>query len=162
MRINEVYVDVDLQGDRVEYVELKGPVGEPLAGLFLRLLRGDAGVLYDVAVTSNDAGVIDSTGLWVVGGALAACNTDQTYGLTSWGLDNSSGAVELVKRAGAPELIDVVGYGGLATNEGAPIGLPSDAGVSLGRKTSASESDVTTTDFCVQNFSCGAANNSCL
>lgn len=162
VRINEIYVDRDLSGDRVEYVELIGPAGHPLAHLHLRLLGPNSNVIEDVPVTATDAGVIDSTGLWVIGGALAACNVDQQYGLNDWGMDNSSGAVELVLRSGATEVIDVVGYGALSTAEGPPVALPSGAGNSVGRRVGAADTNSTTADFCAQNDSCGAANNACM
>lgn len=163
MRINEIFVDRDLSGDRVEYVELTGPVGEPLSGLFLRLLGPDAGVLEDVAVTANDAGVIGATGTWVVGGISANGRVDQTYSVNTWGMDNTSGGVELVKRQdGGTELLDTVGYGALQTREGAPLTLPTSAANSLGRKPGSTDTDVNTADFCVQAQSGGAANTTCL
>lgn len=161
MRINEVYVDRDLSGDRVEYVELSGPIGEPLAGLFLKLLGPDGGTLYDLAVTADDAGLIGGTGTWVVGGSLANGRVDQQYSLNTWGLDNSSGGVQLVKRTGAPEIIDTLGYGGVNTIEGPPLTLPTVAGDSLGRRVLTADSNSNTADFCVQNDSCGAPNNVC-
>lgn len=117
-----------------------------------------------VAVTANDAGVIGGTGTWVVGGSLANGRVDEQYSLNTWGLDNTSGGVQLVKRAGAPEIpeiIDTVGYGALTTIEGPPLTLPTAGGDSLGRRVLTADSNSNTADFCVQNNSCGAANSAC-
>lgn len=171
VRINEVYVDRNFSGDRVEYVELSGPVGEPLGALSLRLIGRDGQILEDVRVTTSDAG-IHASGTWVVGAASASGRVDQTYSLANWGLDNDQGAVQLVKDGALPELIDVLGYGPAATpspgdppsatSEGSPAALPSAVDNSLGRRAGAVDTNDNSADFCIQASSGGAANGDCL
>lgn len=169
VRINEIYVGRVGEGDNVEFVELRGPAGQPLYELGLRLIGPDGGVRYDLAVTRSDAGV-NPDGTFVVGGSLAS-NVDETYSIATWGLDGSKGAVQLVKRGATPELIDVLGYGGevgpassepFATSEGTPVMLPTQTGRSLGRVEGAADTNDNTADFCQQNASPGDLNDPCL
>lgn len=166
LRINEIYVDRDLSGDRVEFVELIGPAGDSLAGMHLRLIGEEGDVRYDVPVTTENASV-GANGLWTVGGSVVT-NVDERVGLASWGLDNTAGAVQLVTSENV--LLDVVGYGAhvnapptppTATSEGSVPPLTSGAGRSVGR-TGARDTGDNARDFCEQAMTPGAANGPCL
>ena len=175
VKINEVFVDKNLSGDAVEWVELWAPAGTSLAGLRLRLIYpNDAGVKYELDV-SQDGGTLTGN-YWVVGGILATGGTaDQEYSVSVWGLSDV-GAIQLVKfDNGTRTLLDVVGYGGnavpplpqapTATNETAPFNYGGNSARSFGRKVGDGGIPVDTqdnsSDFCDMNRSFKGANGQC-
>jgi hypothetical protein len=174
VKINEVFVDKNLSGDAVEWIELWAPQGTSLAGLRLRLIyAGDAGVKYEVDV-SQDGGAMAGN-YWVVGGILATGGTaDQEYSIAVWGLSDV-GAIQLVKfDNGNRILLDTVGYGGVvpplpqpptATSEGNPFNYGGNAIRSFGRRVDDAGLPVDTqnnaADFCDMSRSFRGQNGQC-
>jgi hypothetical protein len=169
LRIDEIYVDRDLSGDAVEFVEIAGPTDASLDGLHLRLIDAAGTVKYDVAITTGAK--IGSSGRWVVGGnrtdTYFTGRLDQSVGIASWGLDNTAGAVQLVS---GTTLVDVIGYGAkvagpstppTATYETDAATLPSSAKQSLARK-GGLDTGNNVTDLCAQNGTPGSAGGACL
>ncbi len=175
VRVEEIYVDRDISGDAVEYVELRGPVGTSLETLHLRLVDSTGKVTGEVAISGAGA-IIPASGLWVVGGAsvskiFTAPHVDETVGISKWGLDNTAGSVQLVDVGATTTLLDVLGWGAAipapttapkATSEAAPRPLPTAVGHTLGRRPGAADSNDNTADFCEQNGTPGATNGACL
>jgi hypothetical protein len=177
-RIEEVYADRFLDGDKSEYVEIGAAAGTPLDALRLRLVDANGAVSYDVAV--GDAGAtMPSSGLWVVGAScwttsgFCPAHVDQTYSITTWGLSGDLGAVQLVKvdGAGAYELLDVVAWGGAppapATPptkvvDGSPAPKSDARGHAIGRRPGVATSHDDAIDFCLMSSSAGAPNGACL
>lgn len=171
-RIHEVYLDRDLEGDKVEFIEISGPAGVALDALRLRVINPDGSVKLDLAVA--DAGAtMPANGLWVVGTSFTS-NVDKIYGIGAWGLPSDSGAIQLTRNDGIlQELLDVVGYGALATApaaepkavvEGTVAAVPASGstGKTIGRKSVPGDTNANATDFCVMNATPGAANGGCL
>ncbi|MBI2390715.1 MAG: hypothetical protein HYV09_14090 [Deltaproteobacteria bacterium] len=171
-RIHEAYVDRAIEGDGVEYVEIRAPAGTPIGGLWLRVLDKTGTPYFNLRVA--DAGTnMKSSGYWVVGWEFAD-KSDKGYKLSEWGLPADGGSIQLVRYDGAtPVLIDVVGYGTAPsatstepkkTLEGTAAALPSggSTGKSIGRKSVPGDSDDNATDFCVMSSTPGAANGACL
>jgi hypothetical protein len=177
VRINEIYFDpTDITyGDGAEFVELRGAPGTPVDDLRLRILYGNTGVKYDVAV-GNAGDVIGPSGLWVVGGGsvfkvAGTYRVDHQVSLASWGLDGTSGSVQLVRGA-ARDLVDVVGYGAAisppataptTTLEGAtPVPAPTMDKHAIGRKTGAADSNDNAADFCQMPVTPGYPQAACV
>jgi hypothetical protein len=178
VKINEIFVDKNLSGDAVEWVELWAPPGTSLDNLKLRLIyRGDAGVKYEVDVAPNgtvlDAGARGS--YWVVGGqGVLQGNPNQVYSIAVWGLDEI-GSIQLVKLVNGVRVpIDVVGYGGVvppaaspptATSEGTPFTQGGNPNRSFGRKTNDAglpqDTGDNSADFCDMNTSFRNVNGPC-
>jgi hypothetical protein len=165
LRIDEIYVDLDLSGDAVEFVEIAGPPDTSLDGLHLRLIDPTGKVKYDVAITSGKK--LGSSGRWVVGGNrtdtfFTGGRLDQSVSIASWGLDNTAGAVQLVS---GTTLLDVVGYGAkpappatppTATYETDVAPLPATVKNSLARRGGVDTND-NAADFCAQSGNPGSA-----
>lgn len=172
VRINEVYVDRVVAGDKTEYVELAGAPGTPVGDLYLRLLDRDGNVDLDVNV-GKPGEQIGATGTWVIATSALPSRVDRSVSLASWGLD-VRGAVQLT-RGPSRALVDVVGFtndpdGGVvappatdpkATGEGMPYVLPPGT-TSFGRTAGAADTGDNRADFCTMNPSAGAANGPCL
>lgn len=170
-RIHEVYVDRNLEGDKVEFVEIAAPAGTPLDALWLRVFDKTGALVFNLRVA--DTGVtMKSSGYWVVGTSWTA--PDKTYSLTEWGLPNDGGSIQLNRLDGATNtLIDVVGYGTTPTStsasdpkklvEGTAATLPASGSTNktIGRKSVPGDTDDNATDFCVMTATPGAANGSC-
>lgn len=174
MRIQEVYVDHDGLGDGSEYVELRGAPGTPVDDLTLRVLDGNGSVYADVAV-GDPGDVVGATGTWVVAGGtifnVAATNrVDQTLSISSWGLPNARGAIQLL-RGPSRDLVDVLGYATTAdagapsapatpptaTSEALFVVVPSVAKRALGRLSGAPDTNDNRADFCAMTATPGAA-----
>jgi hypothetical protein len=176
--INEIYVDNYLLGDGAELVELRIPPGTPIDDLRLRLVDRTGAVKYDVAV-ADPGQVVGPGGIWVVGGSQTFKlnvndHVDHVVDLNTWGLDNASGAVQVVR---GTTLLDVVGYstdadaGAIppattpptATVEGRPAIVPADNGTkfakrkSFGRRPGANSND-NRSDFCTMSATPGNEN----
>ncbi len=168
--INEVYVANNGDGDNAEYVELRGTPQTLLGNLKLRLLDSTGQVKYEVSIEAN--AMFPNDGIFAIGGALAL--VDQSVSVANWGLDNTRGAVQLV-RGPNNELLDVVGWakqedaGALpapatppnATVEGKPVVIPTIAGHSFGRKAGAADTNDNSADFCSMEKSASNAQKAC-
>lgn len=160
--ITEIYVDVALQGDDDEWVAIAAAPGTPIGELKLRHFKwaGSSKPLvqkFDLQVAPAGT-LMPSSGYWLVGGYSGP--TDQGYGIASWGLDSSSGSVQLY-RASTLELLDAVGYGDaepaeapsepLVTMQGSAAGMPAPGTTeySIARKPGGTLFD-NSLDFCVQ------------
>jgi len=169
--INEIYVSNTIsEGDNTEYVELRGTPQTALGPLKLRLLDKTGQVKYEVSVDAN--AMFPNDGLYAIGGGLAI--VDQSVSISTWGLDNSRGAVQLV-RATNNELLDVVGWsdtddaGALpppasaptATGEGKPVLIPAIKAHSFGRKTGAADTNDNAADFCAMAKSASNTQKAC-
>jgi len=163
IHITEIYVDVALQGDNVEWVAIAAAPGTPLDDLKLRHFKWESETKpivqkFDLAVAGSGT-VMPSSGYWVVGGFWAP--SDQSYGISSWGLDSSSGMVQLY-RGSNQELLDAVGYGNakptdapsapFMTMEGTAAALPPPGteDFSIARRGAGTWHD-NSLDFCVQD-----------
>lgn len=177
-RINEVYADNAVDGDVAEYVEIAAPPGTPVSDLKLRIVHSDGTVKYEVALGSAGAQV-GASGLWVVGGGqvfkVAAQNrVDNVVAITSWGLDNTRGVIQLVRGA-QRELVDVVGYdrvadaGALgavnpppsASSEGSPAIAPTTTRKAFGRKVGFVDTGNNRVDFCEMDPTPGYPQSAC-
>lgn len=162
INITEIYVDVALKGDSVEWVAIAAAPGTPIGDLKLRHFKWVSSTepivqKFDLAVAPAGT-LMPSSGYWVVGGYGAP--SDQSYGISSWGLDSTSGSVQLY-RASSLELLDAVGYGAaqpvdaptapFMTMEGTAAPLPqwSTTDYSTARKPGGTWHD-DSLDFCVQ------------
>ncbi|MDB4933556.1 MAG: hypothetical protein JWP87_528 [Labilithrix sp.] len=186
VQINEIFVDNAGLGDGAELVELRAAAGTPVDDLKLRLIHADGQVKYEVSVGDPGAKV-GTSGLWVVGGGSdfklnVQSHVDKTVSLSTWGLDNAHGAVQLVR---GTTLLDVVGYTmdadagtlappaspPLATVEGKPATVPAAPpappppakakGLSFGRKTGGADTNDNAADFCTMEASPGFAQKPC-
>jgi hypothetical protein len=181
VQINEMFVDNAGLGDGAEFVELRAAVGTPVDDLKLRIVYSDGKV---TEITAGDPGAkFGASGLWVVGGPQTfklnvQDHVDKTVSITTWGLDNARGAVQVVR---GTTLLDVVGYGTdpdagappaptsppLATFEGSiakvPNGpIPPNKGAAFGRKTGAADTNNNAADFCKMEASPGHEQKPCL
>ncbi|MBN9167462.1 MAG: hypothetical protein BGO98_05690 [Myxococcales bacterium 68-20] len=182
VEINEIYVDIDGLGDGAEFVELRAEPGTPVDDLKLRILDATGAVKYLVNVGEPGAKVSGS-GLWVVGGNQTfklevLDRVDKTVSLSAWGLENTHGAVQLVR---GMQLLDVVGWTkdadagavpppGLppkATAEGTPAMLPTirktsgKPAHSFGRRSGAPDTNDNRADFCSMAASPGYDQKPC-
>lgn len=182
VQINELFVDNDGLGDGAEFVELRAAPGTPVDDLKLRLIYADGQVKYEISVGDPGA-TFPASGLWVVGGGQTfklnvLDHVDRTVSLSTWGLDNAHGAVQVVR---GTTLLDVVGYASTldagtlappasapkATVEGTAALVPAPAsgmnpkGLGLGRKTAASDTNDNATDFCKMEASPGYPQKAC-
>jgi hypothetical protein len=171
-RIHEVYVDRNLEGDKVEFVEIAAPPGTPLENLWLRVLDKTGAPVFNLRVA--DAGkAMTAKGYWVVGTSFSA--SDKPYALSEWGLPNDGGSIQLNRLDGAvTTLVDVVGYGAVPTTtsvsaptrlvEGTGATLPASGstGKTIGRTSMPGDTDDNAKDFCVMTATPGAANVACL
>ncbi len=186
VEISELFVDNDGLGDGAEFVELRAAPGTPADDLKLRLLYADGQVKYEISV--GDPGAkFPASGLWVVGGGSTfklnvLDRVDRIVSLSTWGLDNDRGAVQVVR---GTTLLDVVGYGRdrdagvlappasppLATVEGAiaqvpgapvhPLPPAKAKALSFGRKAAAPDTNNNAVDFCTMEASPGYAQKAC-
>jgi hypothetical protein len=171
VRINELYIaGISGNGDKDEYVELKGAPGTPLDELKLRLIKGDGTVTGEVDVAETAGDVIPATGLWVVGGSLVL-TANRTPPLAVWGLAEDLGSVQLV-RGTAKTVVDIVGYSTdpagtkpalaasapTATYETNPALQPPAGSVAFGRKAGAADTNDNGADFCKMGKSPGLPN----
>jgi len=170
--IHEVYVDRNLEGDKVEFVEIAAPSGAPIDGLWLRVFDKTGAPVFNLRVA--DAGVkMKSSGYWVVGTSWVS--PDKTYSLSEWGLPNDGGSIQLNRLDGATNvLVDVVGFGTAPTSttasdpktlvEGTAAALPGSGSTNktIGRKSVPGDTGNNATDFCVMTATPGAANGACL
>ncbi len=180
--INELFVDNDGLGDGAEFVELRAAPGTPVDDLKLRLIYADGQVKYEVSV--GDPGAkFPASGLWVVGGGQTfklnvLDHVDRIVSLSTWGLDNAHGAVQVVR---GTTLLDVVGYASTldagtlpppvsapkATVEGTAARVPAPAngmnrkGLGLGRQDAAADTNDNAVDFCKMEASPGYVQNAC-
>ena len=163
VRINEVYVDRVVAGDKTEYVELRGPEGTRVDDLFLRLIdeTGKASIDFDVGTGGQTIG---ATGTWVIGTNALVGRVDRAVLLQHWGLE-TRGAVQL-RRGAAKTLIDVVAWtddpdgGGAPAGEGEPYLLPAGQ-TSFGRVAVAADTGDNRADFCTMAKTPGATNAAC-
>lgn len=169
--IDEVFVNRGGGGNATEFVELGIPSGTVLDGLSIRVI-GANGAASGTFTLSDTAGtMVGATNTWVVGGGTASGRVDRiVLAGDGWGLDNASGAVQLLRTTTTPPtLLDVVGYGaavtaaaGLtepkATVEGTFVPNPAANTSSFARKAAAADTNNNATDFCAQAQSGGAAN----
>jgi hypothetical protein len=170
-RIHEVYVDRNLEGDKVEFVEIAAPVGTPLENLWLRHIDDKGAAIFELRVA--DAGMkMKASGFWVVGTSFVTA-VDKTHPLTAWGLTNAGGSIQLLRKDIAMTVVDVVGYGTAPataamdpkkTIEGTAAALPASGstGKTIGRKAVPGDTDNNSTDFCTMAATPGAANGACL
>jgi len=177
-RIEEVLVGVAVQPSTREFVEISGVPGVSLDGISIRVISADgtspAKRTYALSMTAGT--MVPADGRWVIGGALVT-GVDRILSITSsgddWDLDNTAGAIQLLRMGTPPMLVDVIGYGAAVTPdgslsaptttaEGTPAALPTDAIESMGRRASSVDSDNNMADFCVQAESSGKANTACL
>ena len=182
VQINELFVDNAGLGDGAEFVELRAVPGTPVDDLKLRLIYADGQVKYEVSV--GDPGAkFPANGLWVVGGGQTfklnvLDHVDRTVSLSTWGLDNDHGAVQVVR---GTTLLDVVGYASTldagtlpppasapkATVEGTAALVPASPNganakaVGLGRKVGAADTNDNAADFCKMEASPGYPQNAC-
>lgn len=163
--INEVYVDRDLSGDKVEWIEIAGPPGAPLGGIRLRHYAykgaGQPTVdKFDIAIAAAGA-VMPASGKYTLGGLLSpAMKILSTSSPDSFGFDNTSGSIQLYRESDTA-LLDALGYGAATpvdaptapktTMFGSPAALPpnGETGQGLSRKSAAPSAD-NSVDFCVQ------------
>jgi hypothetical protein len=182
VQISEIFADNAGLGDGAEFVELRAAPGTRADDLKLRLIYSDGQVKYEVSAGSP-GDKFDANGLWVVGGGQTFKlnvqeRVDRVVSLTTWGLDNAHGAVQVIR---GTTLLDVVGYasdpdaGALAppasppkaTVEGSPAKLPAGAngmgakGISFGRKTGAADTNDNAADFCAMEASPGYVQKAC-
>jgi len=152
--INELRIN-DEGGDDAEFVELFGPGGLSLEGCSLWAIEGYTGA--EDKLTSLDGQVIPPDGYFVVGNASVANLDLLDPGEIPW--ENGPDAIEL--RQGV-QVLDRVGYGsgGVGTYyEGSgPAPADPDDDDSIGRDSSATDSDDNARDFIVQAASPGEAN----
>ncbi len=186
--INELYVDQLIEGDSIEYVELRAAPGTPVDDLKLRIVFADGMVKYEISV-GLPGQKVGPTGLWVVSGNrldklnVSQTRSDRQFGVADpWGLD-VPGAVQVVR---GTTLLDVVGYndapdGGAlpqlaqapkATVEGSPAVAPDNAGVgrfapriAFGRRApggvGAADTNNNAADFCAMEASPGFPQKAC-
>jgi hypothetical protein len=172
VRIHEIKIDRNVEGDVVEFIELSGAPGTSIGTLWLRAVNATGGA--DWKLRASDSGAkIPASGFWVIGTAGIA-NVNKIYALSEFGLSNSGGSVQLTNDAvSATTLVDVVGYGTVVamastdpkqTTEGTAALIPASGstGKSIGRKSVPGDSNNNSTDFCIQNQTPGAANGICL
>lgn len=185
VHINEIFVDNDGLSDGAEFVELRAAPGTRADDLKLRLLQANGTVKYEVVVGAAGA-KFSASGLFVVGGNqtfrlnIPGDHVDHEVNINAWGLDNSRGAVQLLRGSA---LLDVVGYGTEpdagavpppasppnATVEGKPATVPDGPtgggafpkGISFGRKTGAADTNDNAADFCAMEASPGLAQQPC-
>jgi hypothetical protein len=176
-RIEELYSDRFLNGDKVDFVEITAPPGTPLDNLSLRLIDGTGKVTGDMRVAGTSV-TMPSGGVWVVGAScvgssVCPSHVDQTYSITTWGLASDLGAVQLLldDGSGTRKLLDVVGWGGTpsapstaptTTVEGTPAPISDAAGHSIGRRPGAANGHDNGKDFCRMAESPGGPNGACL
>lgn len=165
VRINEIYVSQN-GGDQAEFVELRGAVGAPLDDLFLRVID-DKGVTTGEWPVASAGTKIGATGTWTLGGGTATGRIDKTVpAFDGWGLDNTKGAV-LLLRGAAKTTIDAVSWytdpdGGTVMGEGKPFVLSTTGGDSFGRELpSFADTNDNLADFCAMTQSAGATNSAC-
>jgi len=156
--INELVYD-SAGADTEVFLELRGPVGTPLAGFSLVGVNGKGGVEY---ATVPVIGKIGADGYFVVAhtkstGAVAAA-ADQKHD----GVDFQNGADSVVLRFGA-QTVDAVGYGIFSASmvfkgEGKPT-VDVTSGQSLGRDHLGTDTDNNQVDFqAIAKQTPGAAN----
>jgi hypothetical protein len=165
VRINEIFISQN-GGDQAEFIEIRGAVGTPIDDLFLRSID-DKGVTtgeWPVAATATKLG---ATGTWTLGGGLASGRIDNTIpAFDDWGLDNTKGAV-LLLRGASKTVIDAVSWntdadGGTVMGEGKVFVLSTSGTSSFGRKPpSFGDTNDNLTDFCAMAQSAGATNTAC-
>lgn len=171
-RIHEVYIDRNLEGDKVEYVEIAAPAGTPLQALWLRAIDSKGTPIFNLPVGAT-GDKVGAKGLWVVG-TIGITAVDKVYSLSEWGFPNDGGSIQLTRSDGiVVALVDVVGYGGAPattatepkkTIEGTAATLPASGSTkkTIGRKSVPGDTDDNLSDFCVMTATPGAANGSCL
>lgn len=182
VHLDEIYVDIDNLGDGAEFVELRAPAGARVDDLYLRILDRTGKVKYKVAVGDPGA-TVGSSGTWVVGGALTfklgvKDRVDQPITISNWGLDESRGAVQLLR---GTTLLEVVGWSDgtgpallpppssppTETGTGSPAAVPTIAKTpgkpahSIGRRPDSSKSGDDAANFCSMVASPGAAQSPC-
>lgn len=172
VRIHEVYIDRNLEGDVVEFIEVSGAPGTSIGTLWIRALKADGSAYWKLRVADSGA-KIGASGFWVIGTA-GITNVNKVYTLAQFGLDNGGGSIQLTDDAvSATTAIDTLGYGTVVamaatdpkpTTEGTAAALPASGstGKTIGRKTVPGDSNNNSADFCVMNATPGAANGSCL
>ena len=165
VRINEIYVSQN-GGDQAEFVELRGAEGTLLDDLRLRAID-DKGVTTGEWPLAPIGTKIGNTGTWTLGGGTAGGRIDSTIpAFDDWGLDNTKGAV-LLLRGASKTVIDAVSWnsdadGGTVMGEGKPYILPTTGTNSFGRKPpSFGDTNDNRNDFCPMSQSAGAANTAC-
>lgn len=183
--INEMFVDNKGFGDAAEFVELRAAPGTRADDLKLRILKPDGKLKYEVTVGPAGA-KFDGNGLYAVGGSrldllnvgVAGAHVDNEIFVGMWGLDNTLGAVQLIRGS---TLLDVVGYARdpdagavppassppTATVEGKRAIVPDGPNgngqwaISFGRKTGAPDTNDNAADFCAMEASPGLAQSPC-
>lgn len=178
-RIEEVGLDLDVDGANTEFVEITGEPGASLDDLAIRVIAADGTETSTYALSETAGTTMPSDGHWVIGGAVVT-GVDQIYAVAQddWDLDGTAGAIQLLDTSGAtPVLLDVVGYSFSGTavtaagNLSAPTetvegsaenistGAASDNGI--GRAAAAADTNDNAADFCLQAKTPGAANGTC-
>lgn len=122
--LNELYLDMCIDGDRYEWAEIGGPAGASTKTLALRIFEYDASKTPEIKLTYTvplgDNAVL-ANGLTSVGGQLSDAKIG--IGLANWGLPEK-GYVQLVDTV-SKELYDAVGYGDVPAAESpTPGGYP--------------------------------------
>lgn len=165
VRINEIYVSQS-GGDQAELVELRGAEGTLLDDLRLRAIDDEGATTGEWPLAPLGT-KIGNTGTWTLGGGTALGRIDKTVpAFDDWGLDNSKGAVLLLRGAGKT-VIDAVSWntdadGGTVMGEGKPYLLPKSGTSSFGRKPpSFGDTNDNQNDFCAMDQSAGATNTAC-
>ena len=169
--IDEVFVNRGGGGNGTEFVEIGAPAGTVLDGLSIRIIAANGTETGTYTLSDTAGTMVGATNTWVVGGGTAAGRVDRiVLAGAGWGLDNASGAVQLLRTTTTPPtLVDVVGYGAAvtaagsltaptATVEGTFVPNPAANTSSMARKAAAADTNNNATDFCAQAQSGGAAN----
>jgi hypothetical protein len=170
--LNEIYVDMCLDGDATEWVEIKGPPGESTSNLVLRIFsyEGDALSLKYTVDFGDHA--LDANGLTSIGGGLSPSKI--SVSLAKWGLPEK-GYLQLVDKT-TKELYDTLGYGDVPAIEadesfGAPAQLVYGSAAvrtsfdqaTCGARTIARKADSARTnnhdDYCIQTESANQPND---
>lgn len=185
--INEIYVDQLVEGDQIEFVELRIAAGTPVDDLKLRIVYPNGQVKYEINV-GLPGQVVTPNGLWVLSGNRldklnVSAKSDRELALSDpWGLE-IPGAIQVVRGS---TLLDVVGFtdtpdGGAlpplaqpptATVEKNPVFVPtSPSGTakhnSIGRRVvapggaGAADTNDNAADFCTMEASPGYPQKPC-